>query len=73
MKVLPRFAVTKEKLMFMTVSEWVMDRIKEPSSWAAGAAVLVGLSAFLGQPWIGAAGIAAAVIAVVVKERGGRF
>jgi hypothetical protein len=65
--------VTKEKPMFMTVSEWVMDRIKEPSSWAAGAAVLVGLSAFLGQPWVGAAGIAAAVIAVVVKERGGRF
>jgi len=63
--------VTKEKPMFMTVSEWVMDRIKEPSSWAAGAAVLVGLSAFLGQPWIGAGGIAAAVIAVVVKERGG--
>ena len=59
--------------MLLTVSEWVMDRIKEPSSWAAGAAVLVGLSAFLGQPWVGAAGIAAAVIAVVVKERGGRF
>jgi len=57
--------------MLLTVSEWVMDRIKEPSSWAAGAAVLVGLSAFLGQPWIGAGGIAAAVIAVVVKERGG--
>jgi len=59
--------------MFITISEWVLDRIKEPSSWAAGAAVLVGLSAFLGQPWIGAAGIAAAVIAVVVKERGGSF
>ena len=59
--------------MFLSVSEWVMDRIKEPSSWAAGAAVLVGLSAFLGQPWVGAAGIAAAVIAVVVKERGGSF
>ena len=57
--------------MFITISEWVMDRIKEPSSLAAGAAVLVGLSAFLGQPWIGAASIAAAVIAVVVKERGG--
>ena len=57
--------------MFIEVSEWVMDRIKEPSSWAAGAAVLIGLSVFLGQPWIGAAGIAAAVIAVVVKERGG--
>ena len=71
MKVLPRFAVTKEKPMFVKVSEWVMERAREPSSWAAGAAVLVGLSAFLGQPWIGAGGIAAAVIAVVVKERGG--
>ena len=59
--------------MFVKVSEWVMDRVKEPSSWAAGAAVLVGLAAFLGQPWVGAVGVAAAVIAVVVKERGGRF
>ena len=59
--------------MFITISEWVMDRIKEPSSWAAGAAILVGVAAFLGQPWIGAVGVAAAVIAVVVKERGGRF
>ena len=59
--------------MFVTGSEWVMDRAKEPSSWAAGAAILVGVAAFLGQPWIGAVGVAAAVIAVVVKERGGRF
>ena len=59
--------------MFVTVSEWVMDRAKEPSSWAAGAAILVGVAAFRGQPWIGAVGVAAAVIAVVVKERGGRF
>ena len=59
--------------MFVTVSEWVMDRAKEPSSWAAGAAILVGVAAFLGQPWIVAVGVAAAVIAVVVKERGGRF
>ena len=59
--------------MFVTVSEWVMDRAKEPSSWAAGAAILVGVAAFLGQPWMGAGGGAAAVIAVVVKERGGRF
>jgi len=51
----------------------VMERAREPSSWAAGAAVLVGLAAFLGQPWVGAVGVAAAVIAVVVKERGGRF
>ena len=59
--------------MFVTVSEWVMDRAKAPSSWAAGAAILVGVAAFLGQPGIGAVGVAAAVIAVVVKERGGRF
>ena len=59
--------------MLLTVSEWVMDRIKEPSSWAAGAAVLVGLAAFLGQPWIGAVGIVAAIIAVVIKESGSHF
>jgi hypothetical protein len=70
---LAKLLVVKEKPMFVTVSEWVMDRAKEPSSWAAGAAILVGVAAFLGQPWIGAVGVAAAVIAVVVKERGGRF
>jgi len=59
--------------MFVTVTEWVVERAREPSAWAAGAAVLVGLAAFLGQPWVGAVGVAAAVIAVVVKERGGRF
>ena len=58
--------------MFIAVSEWVMDRIKEPSSWAAGAAVLVGLAIFLGHPWISAAAIVAAIIAFVVKERGSR-
>ena len=73
MKVLPRFAVTKERTMLLTVSKWVVDRIKEPSSWAAGAAVLVGLAAFLGQPWIGAVGIVAAIIAVVIKESGSHF
>ena len=73
MKVPPRFVAGKERRMFITISEWVMDRIKEPSSWAAGAAILLGLSSFLDHPWIGLVGIGAATIALVVKERGSRF
>ena len=59
--------------MLLTVSEWAVDRVKEPSSWEACAVILVGAAMFLGQPWVGAVGVAAAVVAVVVKERGSSF
>ena len=49
---------------------WVSGRILEPSSWAAAAAVLIGLSLMLTISWMMWAGIVAAVGALVIRERG---
>jgi|TARA_R110000824_G_scaffold336132_1_gene522677 hypothetical protein len=50
---------------------WVSGRVLEPSSWAAAAAVLIGVSVILTITWMMWAGIIAAVGALVIKERGG--
>ncbi len=52
------------------VLKWVSDRILEPSSWAAVAAALIGLSLALTTNWMMWAGIVAAVGAVILKEKG---
>ena len=49
---------------------WVSGRAMEPSSWAAAAAVLIGLSFLLSLSWMMWAGIVAAIGALVLKERG---
>ena len=49
---------------------WVSGRILEPSSWAAAAAVLIGLSLMLPISWMMWAGIVAAVGALVIREQG---
>ena len=49
---------------------WVSGRILEPSSWAAAAAVLMGLSIILTLTWMMWAGIVAAVGALVIREQG---
>jgi hypothetical protein len=49
---------------------WVSGRILEPSSWAAAAAVLIGLSLMLTISWMMWAGIVAAVGALVIREQG---
>ena len=50
--------------------DWVIGRISEPSSWAAAAAVLMGLSFMLSLAWMMWGGIAAAVMALVLREQG---
>ena len=52
------------------LSKWVSDRVLEPSSWAAVAAALIGLSLTFTITWMMLAGIVAAVGAVILKERG---
>lgn len=52
------------------VWDWVIGRISEPSSWAAVAAVLIGLSFTLTMTWMIWVGIVAAVGALVIRERG---
>ena len=49
---------------------WVKGRILEPSSWAAAATVLIGLSITLTLTWMIWVGIVAAVGALVIRERG---
>ena len=49
---------------------WVSVRILEPSSWAAAAAVLMGLSIILTMTWMMWAGIVAAVGALIIREQG---
>jgi hypothetical protein len=49
---------------------WVSGRILEPSSWAAAAAVLMGLSIILTMTWMMWAGIVAAVGALIIREQG---
>ena len=50
--------------------DWVIGRISEPSSWAAAAAVLVGLSVMMSLSWMMWAGIVAAAMALVLREQG---
>ncbi len=49
---------------------WVIGRVSEPSSWAAAAAVLVGLSVMMSLSWMMWAGIVAAAMALVLREQG---
>ncbi len=50
--------------------DWVVGRVSEPSSWAAAAAVLVGLSVMMSLSWMMWAGIVAAAMALVLREQG---
>ena len=52
------------------VRDLVVGRMCEPSSWAAVAAMLIGLSMVVSQGWMLWGGIIAAVGALVLKERG---
>jgi hypothetical protein len=49
---------------------WILTRIKEPSSWAALGIVVIGIGALIGEPIIVLAAIVAAVVAFVLKEKG---
>jgi hypothetical protein len=50
--------------------DWVIGRVSEPSSWAAAAAVLVGLSVMMSLSWMMWAGIVAAAMALFLREQG---
>jgi hypothetical protein len=52
------------------IIKWITDRSIEPSSWAAAAAAIVGAAVLADNFWIACAGIAVAVIAIVLRERG---
>jgi hypothetical protein len=50
--------------------KFVTDRSIEPSSWAAAAAAIVGVSVLIDNFWIAVAGIAVAAVSIVLRERG---
>tara|TARA_R110000803_G_scaffold50615_1_gene104885 strand:- start:2068 stop:2229 length:162 start_codon:yes stop_codon:yes gene_type:complete len=50
--------------------KYILDRMKEPSSYAAAGAVVVGVGALLGHPVIIIVGIVGGVAGFVLKERG---
>ena len=49
--------------------KYITDRIMEPSSWAALAAVLLGVSVFVEMPWLMIVAAIAAAGALVLRER----
>ena len=49
--------------------DWITSRIKEPSSWAAAAAGMVGIGVLIGQPIVTIAGIAIGGLGFLLKEK----
>ena len=49
--------------------KYITDRIMEPSSWAALAAVLLGVSVFVEMPWLMIVAAIAAAGALFLRER----
>jgi len=49
---------------------WIMDRSKEPSTWAAAGGVIVGIGFLVGQPVIIIVGIVVGALGFVLKEKG---
>ena len=54
----------------MNVLKWITNRSIEPSSWAAAATIVVGVSVLIDNFWIAVAGIAVAAVSIVLRERG---
>ena len=49
---------------------WILTRMKEPSSWAAAGVIVIGIGALIDLPVLVFVAIAAAAIAFVLKEKG---
>ena len=50
--------------------EWIMGRLKEPSTYAGAGVGVIGVGIIIDQPICILIGIAAAVISFVLKEKG---
>ena len=49
---------------------WILTRMKEPSSWAAAGVVVIGIGVVIDLPVLVFAAIAAAAVAFILKEKG---
>ena len=50
------------------MTQWCISRLKEPSTYASTATIILGVGILMGQPLFVIAGIAVAVIGILVKE-----
>jgi hypothetical protein len=50
--------------------KWIIDRFKEPSSYAAAGAVVMGIGMLTGQNWLIMLGIVGGVAGFILKEKG---
>ncbi len=60
----------REDINMKTILKWITNRSIEPSSWAAAAAAIVGVSVLIDNFWVAIAGIAVAAVSIVLRERG---
>jgi len=61
----------REDINMKTMLKFITDRSIEPSSWAAAAAIVVGVSVLIDNNfWIAVAGIAVGAISIFLRERG---
>ena len=54
----------------MVVVNWVTDRMKEPSSYAAAGAIVMSVGVIFSQPLLIWAGIVGGGIGFILKEKG---
>tara|TARA_R110000803_G_scaffold43858_1_gene93196 strand:- start:939 stop:1106 length:168 start_codon:yes stop_codon:yes gene_type:complete len=49
---------------------WVIDRFKEPSSYASAGAIVIGIGVLTAQSWLIMIGVYGGVIGFLLKEKG---
>jgi hypothetical protein len=50
--------------------DWIMSRMKEPSSYAAAGAAVVGIGVLLNEPVVIIVGIVGGAVGCLLKEKG---
>jgi hypothetical protein len=50
--------------------QWIMDRMAEPSSYAAAGGAIVGIGVLVGQPVVILIGVVGGAIGFFLKEKG---
>jgi hypothetical protein len=50
--------------------KWIMDRMAEPSSYAAAGGAIVGIGVLVGQPVVILIGVVGGAIGFFLKEKG---
>ena len=50
--------------------DWILSRMKEPSSYAAAGAAVVGIGVLLNEPVVIIVGIVGGAVVCLLKERG---